>query len=1218
MGVTWTESQKQVIDLRKRNILVSAAAGSGKTAVLVERILKKITDDKVDIDKLLIVTFTNAAAAEMRERIRDAIEKKLEEEPENEHLQRQFTLVHNAQITTIDSFCLYVIRNYFYKIDLEPNFRVADEGELSLLRSDVLEQVLEAHYASGQQEFLNFVTGYGGAKNDHAIQDMILKMYAYAQSYPWPEEWLASCRSVYTFTEEADMERTLWMKRLLDSLATALLDCLHQMERALLLCEEPDGPYMYADAVREDIRCLEKIKASEGYTAFGEALNAYTEAFPKLAAARKFEGSTQKKELVQNIRNTMKKEVKDMRDKFFFKEPQEIFQDMKKTAPAAEMLIALTEEFAACFAGEKKNKNLVDFSDMEHFALQILVDGETKKPTETADEFAALFDEIMIDEYQDSNYVQETLLRAVSRERFGQNNLFMVGDVKQSIYRFRLARPELFMEKFDTYQTTEGDCQRVDLQKNFRSRNEVLSGVNDIFYKIMCRDLGNVVYDENAALYPGASYPEQGDVQMFAMEVLAAEEDSTGDMSREEMEAHMIAARIREMQKNGQMVTDKADGELRPIEYRDIVILLRSVSGTADTFVKVLMDEGIPAFTMSRTGYFSAVEIQTVLNMLRVLDNPMQDIPLAAVLHSPIGGFSGEELAKIRAVSSQRTFYESILSYPAFPLDETTEGEAEGKKAEKEQGVDPELQKRLRDFLDMLDRFRAKVPYTPVHELIIQLLDETGYLSYITALPAGEQKRANVQMLIEQAIHYEDTSYKGLFHFVRYIEKLHKYDVDYGEADIVNENENAVRIMSIHKSKGLEFPVVFAAGMGKHFNMQDTRSRLILHPELGIGLDCMNAVRRTKTPTLLKRALARQTDEENLGEELRVLYVALTRAKEKLILCGCLKDVEEKLAEYRQDAVRNDTLSFLSRSSARCYFDWVLPALYSYREKYDVRIFRKEDMLAGEIQEALQVLLTREQVKKAAKTADEEMIKRVKERLSFCYPYEAEKDIKTKVSVSEIKHERMQFDEDELATVQWYEDAGNKEEIIPDFIEKRDKVNRGALRGSAVHLVMQCLPFAEAPVGGERKQMYAWIAGELEKLKAAGRLDETMYELVKIPMIAEFFASPLAARMVEAEKQGGLRREKAFVLGIPAGEIWNCDSEELVLVQGIVDAFFYEDGDIILMDYKTDSVERPQQLIARYQSQLDLYARALEKATERTVRQKIIYSFHLKKEIAVP
>lgn len=1214
MGVTWTESQQKVIDYRNRNILVSAAAGSGKTAVLVERILHKITEDKVDIDKLLIVTFTNAAAAEMRERIRDAIEARLEETPGDEHLERQFTLVHNAQITTIDSFCLYVIRNYFYKIDLEPNFRVADEGELALMRSDVMEKMLEKRYETAGEDFLDFVESYGGAKNDNAIRDMILKMYTYSQSYPWPREWLASCREVYAVQDVPELEQTSWMKQLLVSLQTVFNDCLRQMREVLQICEEPDGPYMYADAIKEDIRQLKLLGEAEDYTTLNDTIGSYVSAFPKLAAARKFEGSAEKKEFVQNVRNEMKKEVKDIRDKYFFKAPGEIAADLKRTAPAAEMLITLTEEFSERFSAEKQNKNLVDFSDMEHLALKILVDEEKKEPTETADEFAALFDEIMIDEYQDSNYVQETLLRAVSRERFGQNNLFMVGDVKQSIYRFRLARPEIFMEKFDTYDTEESDCQRIDLCQNFRSRSEVLSGVNDIFYKIMCRNLGNVVYDENAALYPGASYPEGKDEKEFAMEVFVAEESETKEFEREELEAQMIAARIKAMQKEGQSVTDKATGELRPAEYRDIVILLRSVSGMADTFVKVLTEEGIPAFTTSKTGYFSTVEIQTVLNVLRILDNPMQDIPLAAVLHSPIGGFSGEELARIRATSEKNTFYESILMYTS-----TEEASEDAKPAGRKQNgeLDEGLKQRLVAFLDTLKEFRSRVPYTPVHELILQILEETGYLSYITALPAGEQKRANVQMLIEQAIHYENTSYKGLFHFVRYIEKLHKYDVDYGEADIVNENENAVRIMSIHKSKGLEFPIVFAAGMGKNFNMQDTRSRLILHPDLGIGMDYMDAKRRTKTPTLIKRALARQTDEENLGEELRVLYVALTRAKEKLVLTGCMKDAVEKLEEYKRRANKEAELSFLVRSGARSYFDWVLPALYSYGENVSVTICKDKDILAGQAKEAIDALLTKEQVKSLAKTADVESVEKVKERLSFCYPYEAEKDIKTKVSVSEIKHERMQFEEEEMDTVQWYMED-EKKEIIPDFIEKQDNVNRGALRGSAVHLFMQCLPFEQAPLTEGRKQMCVWLKGELDNLKVAGRLDETMYELVRIPMIADFFSSNLAKRMTAAGYRGELFKEKAFVLGVPAGEIWDCDSRELVLVQGIVDAFFYEDGEIIIMDYKTDSVEKPEQLVLRYQAQLALYARALEEATGRKVREKIIYSFHLKTEIVVP
>lgn len=1203
MGVTWTDDQQKVIALRDRNILVSAAAGSGKTAVLVERILTKITEDKVDIDQLLIVTFTNAAAAEMRERIRDAIEEKLEKNPDDVHLARQATLVHHAQITTIDSFCLYVIRNYFYKIDLDPNFRVAEEGELALLSSDVLDRVMEAYYAQGSKDFLTFVESYGNAKNDNAIRDMILKMHAYSLSYPWPMEWLSSCKMAY---HGKDYSESPWLLDLLSCVKETISDCLGMMRELLALCEEPDGPFMYADALNEDINRLLALIKSEDYETFSAGINAYVSAFPKLAPARKFDGDAEKKERVQSGRNDMKKVLKDIRDKYFFKAPEEMFLDMEKTAPMADMLVALTERFSEEYAKEKRKKNLVDFSDMEHFALKILIDEETKKPTETADEFAGLFDEIMIDEYQDSNFVQETLLKAVSRERFGKNNLFMVGDVKQSIYRFRLARPELFMEKFDTYTTKEGNEQRIDLQKNFRSRDEVIHGVNDIFYKIMQKDLGNIVYDTEAALYTGASYPKAEQENIFSMEILVADEEEDAadlqeaDLDKKELEANLVANRIKKLKKE-QMVTDKETGNLRPMEYKDVVILLRSVTGYADVFVKVLMEQGIPAFTPSKTGYFSAVEVQTVLNLLRIIDNPMQDIPLAAVMHSVIGGFSAEDLAKIKVASDKKFFYENVLCYQS--------GKGEGR--------DQDLQKRLTAFLTQLAEFRAMVPYTPVHELITIVLEKTGYLSYITALPEGEQRRANLAMLTERAIAYEQTSYKGLFHFVRYIEKLHKYDIDYGEADTVSENENAVRIMSIHKSKGLEFPIVFVSGMGKNFNMQDTRSRLILHPDYGIGMDYMDEKRRTKTPTLLKRALVRQTDAENRGEELRVLYVAMTRAKEKLILTGCLKNAEDALREYQKKA-SDSVLSYLERSSAMTYFDWVLPAIYSYGDKYRVQTFKKKDFIEAQIAYTLKNMLEKEQVKNLSKLADAGIYEKIEKRLSFSYPFENEKDIRTKVSVSDIKHAHMEFTEEEKETVHWYE-PDDTLDIIPDFIEKQNKENRGALRGSAVHLAMQCLPFADALtyVDAGEKALSEWLNGQLALLQQAGRMEEAMFELIRIPMLTGFYTSNLAKRMMQADKRGELFREKAFVLGVPAKEIWDCDSEELVLVQGIVDAFFYEGDEIVIMDYKTDSVENERQLLARYKTQLDLYAKALQEATGKRVKEKIIYSFHLKQEIFV-
>jgi len=1230
MSVKWTTQQQKVIDLRDRNILVSAAAGSGKTAVLVERILTRIAKDehKIDIDKLLIVTFTNAAAAEMRERIRDALEKELELHPEDDHLQKQITLIHHAQITTIDSFCLYVIRNYFHTIDLEPNFRVADEGELALLKADVLDFVLEQYYEEKSEAFLQFMEAYSGAKNDNAIRDMVINLYQYSQSYPWPMEWLDSCSAAY---HVCDFKEFSWIKEFLTSIQSIFADLKNLMLQALSFCRHPDGPNMYEPAILDDIVKLEELEQITSYEMFYEKLNEFTGSFAKLAAARKFDGDENLKELVKTMRDDMKKAVKDCKEKYFFKEPKKMLSDLAQTAPYADILLQITRTFIQKLEEEKKKKNLLDFSDMEHFALKILIHEDTKEPTEAAMDFARLFEEIMIDEYQDSNYVQETILRAISKERLGTNNLFMVGDVKQSIYRFRLARPELFMEKYHSYSFEDAKEQRIDLHMNFRSRSEVLNSVNDIFYKIMDQDLGNIVYDDNASLHPGAAFQElpykEPAIEIIVVtqqeeeqiSLLETDEDLIqNSFDKPELEAFYIAGRIKELIKASQ-VTDKKTGELRPAEYNDIVILLRSVSGYADTFVKILLSEGVPAYTISKTGYFSTIEIQTILNLLRVIDNPMQDIPLTAVLRSPFCNFSGEELAKIRILGDQfteenRTFYDCVFAL---------------KNVDKMQVSEENLFlcEKTENFFLLLNTFRSRVSYTPVHELLQQILNETGYMEYIWALPAGEQKRANVQMLIERAIDYENTSYKGLFHFVQYIEKLQKYDVDYGEADTLSENANAVSVMSIHKSKGLEFPIVFVSGMGKSFNMQDTRGKLVLHPDYGMGMDYVNLKKRTKTPTFYKRILAKNSNEETKGEELRILYVALTRAKEKLILTGYLKDASEKIMAYKAKANTKGPLSYLTRSKATSYWDWILPAIYSYENRYEAQIYIQKQSKEREIAEQIENALKKEQFMQYANHSKKDVDAALEEQLSYQYPYSDEQNIKTKVSVSELKSRAYikGLPEEEQA-----EDAiflkEVKEEYIPDFIETVKEERVGAMRGSAVHLFMQCVSFEEAynilsqtSLSQKEKKdvLLTFVNHAKEELKTHHKLDDVTYELIWPGIIVDFLLSPLAFRMMKAARNGALQKEKAFVLGIPAKEIENCNSEELVLVQGIVDAFFVEEDEIIIMDYKTDRIFSEEEFLMRYKEQLDLYAKALSLATGKKVREKIIYSFTMKKEIRV-
>ena len=1256
MGVSWTTEQQQVIDLRNRNILVSAAAGSGKTAVLVERIVKIITDKNhpVDIDHLLIVTFTNAAAAEMRERIGNAIEKALDEQPGNEHLLRQLTLIHNAQITTIDSFCLYVVRNHFHEIDLEPNFRIGDEGELKLLREDVLGRVLEQNYEEPSEAFSDFVEGYASGRTDAALNEMILQLYEFSRSYPWPEKWLDSFVGAYRIETREELDRAEWLAPLTENICFVLKDCEQLLKQALAITQQDDGPDMYEKAVQSD---LEKYEGLSRLTSFCELSGALSDIkYDRLASSRGFEGDPDKLELVKSLREQAKDVVKKLCKQYFFCSPEMMIEQLERTEPMLEEVVRLTKQFADEFAAAKRRKNLVDFHDVEHFALQILVDEETEKAKKTAEEFRDTFEEIMIDEYQDSNEVQETLLRSISREERGENNIFMVGDVKQSIYRFRLARPELFMKKYDSYSLEESTTQRIDLHKNFRSREEVLTCTNDIFYKIMARSLGNVEYDAEAALYPGASYPVSAD---FIPEILLADSndellEDTELTDKKTLEAKIVAEEIKHLMKT-QPVTDKAAGTLRAAHYSDIVILLRSLSGWADSLVEVLNENGIPAHTVSSTGYFSTVEVQTVLSMLRLLDNPRQDIPMAAVLRSPMAGLTDEELAVLRLEDGSVPFHEAVLELAEGLYEEDGQKEISDSEADRKQGrnadektenhIEITAHRKLLKFYKKYKQLRQLVPDTPIHELIEIILRETGYGHYVAAMPAGNRRTANLNMLLEKAAAYEKTSYKGLFHFVRYIDELQKYDVDFGEADMVGENEDVVRIMSIHKSKGLEFPIVIVSGMGKNFNKQDTRSKMVLHPELGIGLDYMDGKKRIKSPTIAKKAIAKQIDLENLGEELRVLYVALTRAKEKLILTGTLKDAAEKLEFYRQQVnlskAADRPLSYLTREGASGYLDWILPAVLSYGDKYPVRIVEAAELVLDEVENQLEQNEDLTERIEEIEAADTQLVGQLKQRFSQRYPYQVDVLRKNKYSVSELKHRAMRerFEAEQEETVP----AFLEEPVtptIPLFIQREESVeqetaNRGALRGTAVHRVMECYDFAS-----EKS-----VQEQMEAMEKEEKITADMRALVKEQTVADFVSSETGKRMALAQRGGALYREKPFVMGFTEEELENygfgvgsntdsCENiyektdsdqekeeqkkvrheEDLTLIQGIIDVFWIEKDGIVLLDYKTDRVQQAKELIDRYATQLKLYADALERvfaARKLKVKEILIYSFSL-------
>lgn len=1182
MSVKWTKEQEKVINLRNRSLLVSAAAGSGKTAVLVQRIISMVTDetDPLDIDRLLVVTFTNAAAAEMRERVGAAIENALEQDPYNQHLQRQLTLVHNAQITTIDSFCIRILRDHFHKIDLEPGFRIADEGELKLLREDVCEAVLEDFYQKADPEFLRFADSYSGAKNDLQIKEMILKLYNYAESYPWPKEWLETCVQQYEAANEAELEEKSWIRDFLSYLNVRVEDLITAQEKLLELTQELDGPYMYEASIADDLRQLENLRKCEHFSQWQAAISAID--FKNIGRSGKYEGSVAKKDAVMSGRKRMKDQIDKWKKTIFATMLEVQLERLTQTSKMVRMLVTLTQAFSDRFQEEKQKKNMLDFSDVEHNALRVLVDSETKELTETALEYQQQYREVMIDEYQDSNYVQETLLTAVSGVKNGNENLFMVGDVKQSIYRFRLARPELFMDKYHRFSTEESSQQRIDLHRNFRSRREVVEAVNDIFYPLMEKNLGNVAYDAEAALYAGAVYPDYENADCCKPELLLVPSQESG-MERREQEAAAVAGRIRELVETQ---------EIPEITYKDIVLLLRSMSGWAETYQKVFEQEGIPLIVASKTGYFSATEVQTVLSLLRVLDNPYQDIPLAAVMKSYFGKFSSEELAQIRSEYPGMPFYQCVEQM--LPVSE-----------------------KIIAFQEMLQKFRQRIPYTPIHRLLQEILDETGYRNYVAALPAGEQRRANLDMLMEKAVAYEQTSYHGLFHFIRYIDRLMKYDVDYGEAEIVSEQENAVRLMSIHKSKGLEFPVVFVCGMGKQFNEQDLNSNMIFHPEFGIGLKWFDCEKRTKANTLIHQIFAMEAKKENLGEELRVLYVALTRAKEKLILAGTCKLPEE--GQYSGFS-REEKVPFSTRYDAKSYWDWVIPVLGMENPDYRYVIWDEARMQQEEQRKLQDTALEHRTLLEALQNVSETELAQLKETFSWEYAWKEEGAHKQKVSVSELKHrameERSESAEQTLNTAQPLFPDEIATPYVPRFVQEV-KENAGALYGTMVHRFLECLDFAGLPDFADEKQGLYFVKQQIDALCALGRMQEADAKRLNWKQLLGFLQSDTAKRMRAAAEQGALEREKPFVMSVPANLVWE-DSrpEEDVLIQGIIDVFWEEADGIVLLDYKTDHVDNAQELVRRYKKQLELYADALSRfSDEKPVKEILIYSFALAETI---
>lgn len=1273
MGMKFTPEQQRVIELHNSNILVSAAAGSGKTAVLVERIIRMICDGEhpADIDRLLIVTFTNAAAAEMRERIAAGITARLETDPGNEHIQKQSALLHNAQITTIDSFSLFLIRNHFNEIGLDPDFRVADEGEIKLLQQEVLAQLLEDAYAGqfvpeAPEQFHACVEYFCPGGRESVLEQHILNLSRYAGSFPWPAEWLEERKNDYAAGDMEALVHSDYGQYLTERVNRTVEGCLEKLREVKRLCELPDGPYMYGELTEAEIEQLERLTSCKDLEEQAAKVPAVT--FARLPSKKDDSVDPAKRELAKAIRNSVKDTLSDLSESYF-KTPLELAVEQGKACrEPLRMLLDLVLEFDRRLLAAKQERHLIDFSDMEHYALQILLKREKVEetgsigtdraktkyrivPSDVAMEYRQYFQEILIDEYQDSNLVQEYLLSAISGEAEGHYNRFMVGDVKQSIYKFRLARPELFLEKYDIYQET-GDLCRIDLAKNFRSRIQVVDAVNDVFSRIMSREIGGIAYDDKAALYPGAVYPAQED-PAYGSELLLIrkpekgerEESGIGEQHAEgagvlvdydnvrQLEALAIAARIKQL-KGSLQVMEKSAGELRPVRYSDMVILLRTTSGWDEEFKKILEQQGIPVYITSKTGYFGALEVQELLQFLRVLDNPRQDIPLFGVMQSVFGGFTQEEIAQIRSGGEghsrkRMTLYEALKEVAQSGR---TVEEGEEISAGESAGEEAELSQKADTFLQRIGHYRDLTPFTSIRDLLQRILDDYDYLNYVTALPAGSKRRANVEMLLTKASAFEKTSYFGLFHFIRYMEQLEKYDVDYGEADTLDENADVVRIMSIHKSKGLEFPVVFVSGLSKRFNMQDANQSLIVDMDLGVAVDYVDSVRRIKNKTLRRTVLSAKMKEDNLAEELRVLYVALTRAREKLILTAVLDKADEKWELAQMTG--QERLTYLDFCEAGSYMDFLLPILP--QTGIAVKTLRTEDLAVEELREQLRMGDRREQLRLIAcgettLTGDPEENERklmyLRERFAYQYPHPGLQKLYTKTTVSELKIAAM-AEKDEAA----FHIFEEKEVVpyIPGFRREQEKVS-GAVRGNAFHRTMELLDFTylftesglftgcpnnyeEYRRGLDKNRLQNRLEEFLQRETISLRLTEEYAKAVSLPKILNFLEQELAYRMWRAQEQGLLYREQPFVLGIDAKRLDpDLPEGEKVLIQGIIDVFFIEDGEIVLLDYKTDVIDSLEALWNRYNVQIQYYEEALTKLMQMPVKERILYSFYLEK-----
>ncbi len=1204
--VKWTNEQLQAIQEKNSNILVAAAAGSGKTAVLVERIIHKIIDEQMDIDKILVVTFTNAAASEMRERILEAIYKKLEENPENVHLQRQIILLNKASICTIHSFCLDVIHNHFYEIDLPSNFKIADTAEIDLLKQEVLDDLFEQKYTENDKNFIELLENYTNYRGDEALQELVLKIYKFIQSSPFPIKWLQEKLELLKI-EDKDISQTIWGKLIIQTVDDDIQESIMQLEvTKSKMALYPEMTKFY-QTISEDIINLQDLQKYNYWDELYIKLLNFN--FSKWPVDKKVINDL--KEDSKEIRDKVKKHIKEKTAKLLSCSQEQAVKDLKIITPILEKLSNLVTEFTKNFAEKKKEKNCIDFNDIEHFALKILLD-ENNNPTEVAKKYKEKFEEIAIDEYQDSNLVQEAILTSISKG----NNIFMVGDVKQSIYKFRQARPELFLQKYDEYKNkeekTQEDNLKIQLFRNFRSRQNILNITNLVFESIMSKELGDINYNENEYLNYGANYPEPEEIKNYAgiaeLDIIDLKEDESitafeGEEDEEEqerveddvLEAKFVANKIQELLNSDYMVFDKKQG-YRKIRPKDIVILLRATSNLSPIYEKEISDLELPVFSDTSGTYLDTVEIQTILSVLKIIDNPLQDIPLVVVLRSSICNFTDNDLITIRLTDRNCNFYEALIKTRLI--------------------CDGDLKNKIESFLEKLEKWKSISQYMPLDEFIWQIYLDTGYYQYVGLLPNGAMRQANLKTLFEKAKQYEKASFKGLFNFIQFIDKLKKQNGDLASAKLIGENEDVIRIMSIHKSKGLEFPVVFLCNSHKKFNMQDLNDNILLHQDIGFGPTIMDTTRKIKYSSIAKDAIKLKMKQETLSEEQRILYVALTRAKEKLYITGRSKDftkyVQDKNKVLEMYESENIKLDAKLMKKANSYLDWIMYVYlfnqgrtitlkgesYKLSDIITLNVSNKKDLLkALAKEEVVEQIDLKEKIEQILKNKSDEENKKseqaLKELLEWKYDYIVDTTLPTKSSVTKIKQEKIKLEE-MLKGIE-SEEVEYKKSYTPKFMQEDKKIS-SAEKGTLVHLCIQRL---DERKDYELKDIQNMILNLVEK----EIITQNEADAIDVNLIYQYTKSQLFEELRKAKE---VHKEQPFYINIPAKDVVSEaeNSKKNILVQGIIDLYYIDKNDnLVLIDFKTDYISNEpnakEKILDKYKVQLEIYKTALEQALNR-------------------